>query len=302
VFKARIGYAARIAMVAAILTLAGACASSKSPRDMSTPSTTVTVPVTISTSAEAKVEQAAEVAAPQVASANAHVDAVRPPQPEVTISTASAASASVVVAPPAKEEDPALAFLHRAEARNASTKSLSATFSQTRVDNAFLDEVTSEGEFWYREPAQFRASYKDENSSELWMVDGRIIVYVPEIAQVDIITPRQGNRAPIHQMLLGFGTRVEQILSVFDVSMAPEQRPGLLGIEFESRDLARSLEMERITIYFDEERAEPRVIVAQADDSTITIDLKSIKFNPSINDAVFEPSWPDSAFVIEHGN
>jgi outer membrane lipoprotein-sorting protein len=203
---------------------------------------------------------------------------------------------------PQPAENEAIAYLRLAEQKNRETKSLTADFEQTRIDNIFGDEVKSTGRFWYQDPEKFHAEYSYEGTSEkIWMRDSRMIQYIPQMSQVDIVTLQRGDQAPIHQMLLGFGAEVEKILGVFDVSLAEEDRPGLHGIAFDSKDLGRSLEFHTISIYFEKEEVVPRVIVAEASDNTFVIEMKNIRFNPRINERVFNPQWPDDVVVNVHG-
>lgn len=218
------------------------------------------------------------------------------------VATAETDTSTSVAAPkidPAKREA-ALAFLRRVEKKNSETKTLSASFTQQRVDKVFGDEVSSEGQLWYRSDGRFRASYRDENPSELWMTGDKLYNYVPTIRQVDVVTLETGAKAPIHQMLLGFGAQVDKILEVFDVSTIPAGK-GQVAIQFDSKDPGRSMEFTRIAIRFDEGKMEPRTIIAEDDSNTITVSMKDIRFNPKIDEKTFEPKWPDGVEVVEHG-
>lgn len=196
----------------------------------------------------------------------------------------------------------ALAFLKRVEEKNQDTKTLQAKFTQVRMNATFLEEVKSEGEFWYSAPNRFHAKYKSENDSELWMTADQYVEYIPSLRQVDVIPLQQGEDAPINQLLLGFGVKVDEIRKLFDVSMGEPVGQGTVTVNFQSKDLDRTMSFQTIAITFDEETALPRRIVLEDVQSDLTtLEFQSIKFNPGIDERVFEiPKWPKRVTVNYH--
>lgn len=197
----------------------------------------------------------------------------------------------------------AIDFLRRVEKKNAETKTLQAEFTQVRKDLIYDVEVRSNGRFWYKAPGLFRASYDaeaDNQASEIWMRDNQLINYLPGLKQVEIIEQRPGAKEPINQMLLGFGVKVEQIEEVFDVKASPKGEKGLMGIQFDSKDLEQSMQFTRVTIYFDEQKVEPAKIVLEDDSSIIRLELKKVRFNPSVDEKLFKTSWPGDAQVFRY--
>ncbi len=204
----------------------------------------------------------------------------------------------VAVTEPVKDE--VIAFLEKVEAKNTETESLQADFTQVRKDLLFDETIESKGTFAYKAPGKFHASYKSENDSEIWLVDNKMISYIPSMKQVEIIQMGSGESAPINQLLLGFGVKVDRILKSFDVSLDPSADKGQVGVRFKAKDLDVSMGYELITVFFDEEKVEPRKIVLQDDQSSITVTLKKVKVNPEISDDEFKPSWPDDAEVLTY--
>lgn len=199
-----------------------------------------------------------------------------------------------------KRPDEALAFLEKVEQKNEQTTALTAEFRQLRIDRIFDEKVESQGRFWYKEPGKYRASYTSENDSEIWIVEGKLINYVPSLRQVEIIPQATGDDAPINQILLGFGVKVDKIKRHFEVTSSATKRRGMVGIDFVSKDPEKSMGYDRITVFFDEEKVEPRTIILEDETSQITVDLTRVRLNPEIDDSVFEPTWPSNAEVLEY--
>ncbi len=194
----------------------------------------------------------------------------------------------------------AFEFLAKVEEKHKETTSLQAEFVQLREDTVFLEEVRSEGRFWWRSPDLFRASLRSEHDSEIWIRDGKMYEYIPDLRQVDVVEQPEGEDAPLHQWLLGFGAKVEEIEKHFNVRMLPEaEEAGWVAIEFLPREDGRSFEFEEIVIHFHEEDVEPRQIVLDDGLSIITIELRRVRVNPSIRDSVFRLDWPDNVDVVD---
>ncbi len=194
--------------------------------------------------------------------------------------------------------NPAIDFLAKVEARNEAVETLQAEFHQTRYDQLFDHLVESDGKFWYEATGRFRASYESEADSEIWMVDNKLIEYVPDIDQVSIVHQREGDEAPINQLLLGFGIEVERILARFEVRQLADGEEGRVAIEFLPRDPDLAMGYTRIVVHFDEETVEPRTIELEDEQNEVTVELKRVRLNAEINESVFEPKWDDDAEVL----
>lgn len=197
-------------------------------------------------------------------------------------------------------------FLKRLEESNEATKSLRAKFTQLRIDESFLDEVKSEGQFVYQSPAQFRADYAGEKgriaSSTVYILEDKMYNYVPEQNQVDVVELPKGDSMAVHQMLLGFGVKVERITQFFDVSRSADEVPKeKTRIEFKSRNRQRTLNYSKITITFDNATLQPEVLVLEDSESQTTISLSSVEVNPPLDEKLFELKFPKDVDIVEHG-
>jgi outer membrane lipoprotein-sorting protein len=211
------------------------------------------------------------------------------------------------VPPPAERleipaPNPAIEFLKRVESANQETKTLYAEFEQTREDAMMARKIKSSGKFWYRAPNNFYAEYETEYSSRVWIDGKQAVEYIPRLKQVDIAEVEQGEDAPITQVLLGFGVKVERILRLFEVNELPSPKPDQTAIEFLSKDPGRTMEFDRIVVHFDTKSASPRTLEMEDETGPRVIELKTVRINPSIRDSVFElPKWPDDVEVNRYG-
>lgn len=223
-----------------------------------------------------------------------------------------ALAAPLAVAPaPAQQPAPAASqngdsaqratgFLKQLEEKHGDLATLTAAFTQTREDAFFGDKVTSNGRFWYAAPDRFRANYESDHSEQIWMLGDELISYVPTQKQVDIIKLKGGEEAPVHRLLLGFGAATDKIIDIFDVKLAEEQKEGMIGIAFHSKDLSRSMEYGDITIWFDEATQFPQIIIADDGNNVFTVELSAIKMNEAIKPGTFARDWPADDVDVIH--
>lgn len=228
----------------------------------------------------------------------------RSPQAQDAAASPTTATTTLATATPVPP-DAARGFLQGLEEKNAATKSLRAKFTQLRIDESFLDEVRSSGEFIYLAPSRFRADYAGEGgkiaSSTVFITGDKMYNYVPEQRQVDVVELPKGNSAAVHQLLLGFGVKVDKILEVFDVRQVREDvPPGKVRIEFASRDRKRTLNYAKVTITFDGIQQLPELLVLEDAESRTTISLSGIELNPALDEGLFVPTFPAGVDVIEH--
>lgn len=195
-------------------------------------------------------------------------------------------------------------FLRAVEERNQGVQTLHGKFSQVRSNEMFLEEIHSEGEFWYARPSQFRADYHTPTLARFYLIGNRGMYYTPELNQLEKFTFRSTNgRAPINQMLVGFGLDTDAVLDVFTVVEADEQPedPGLYAIRFVSKDLERSMEFTRITVTFDRGTFSPRILfMEEQGGDTVKVVLESVEFDADIPADKFNLDFPADVEVIEY--
>ena len=196
----------------------------------------------------------------------------------------------------------ALEFLAKMEAKNADLETLHGNFVQIRQNEMFLEEIHSTGEFWYTKPDKFRCDYNEPTKAIFYLIGDTAMFYTPEIKQVEQVRLEQGDSAPIHQMLVGFGLSLGKITEVFDVKLSDDQPEDsrLLSIDFISKDEQRTMGFQRIIIQFDQTKLEPMALTIYEGDDLVSIELKEIEKNVEIDEERFEPEFPDDVEIIPY--
>ena len=165
----------------------------------------------------------------------------------------------------------------------------------------FSEEIHSDGKFWYDKPNKFRCDYATPSPAEFYLLDGKIYFYSAENKQVDTSSVATGENAPINEMLVGFGLETERILEVFDVeALEKESDAKTLVIRFTSKDNQRTRDFNTVTIWCDREAREPRRLEMQEVEDLVKIELKTIRTNPEIDPAIFQPDFPDDVTIAEY--
>ncbi|MDK2971864.1 MAG: Outer rane lipoprotein carrier protein LolA [Candidatus Sumerlaeota bacterium] len=198
-------------------------------------------------------------------------------------------------------EDPAIAFLRKVEEANRDVETLYGKFSQVRENVMFSEEIHSNGEFWHTRPNKFRCDYKDPSPAQFFLIENTGYFYSPENKQLDKFKVDASEDAPINELLVGFGLKVELILDVFNVSLAEDQGtdPGQIVIDFLSRDVDRTLNFQKITIAFDKEELQPRKLVMEETEDVVRIEIIEIRKNPPIPESTYETTFPADVTVNE---
>lgn len=213
------------------------------------------------------------------------------------------ATTQTVVLEQAPEVAQALAFLERVEQKNKEMTGFTAKFTQERVNAGLMeDSVGTHGRFWYEAPDKFRANYEGADdsvsSSRIWMMEGKLFRYVPDLEEVEILHFEEGEEAPINQFLLGFGVKVDEIVKLFDVAVT-SQKNNSITISFTSKDIDRSMGYNVIRVAFDEETIKPKKLVLEDSGQMITIRLKEVELNAEINESIFKTDWPEDVDISE---
>lgn len=196
----------------------------------------------------------------------------------------------------------ALAFMRALEQKNKDLTSLYGSFHQVRINKMFLEEVRSNGEFWYARPNRFRCDYHEPSEARFYLIENTGYYYTPELKQVEKFRLEGGDSAPINQMLVGFGLSVDKILEVFDVALAapqPEDKSQIV-VDFNSRDTERTLDYKRIRITFDREKLEPRILEIEEEDDSIKVTLQKIQPNAEVAADRFETKFPAGVEIVEY--
>ncbi|MGF1573244.1 MAG: outer membrane lipoprotein carrier protein LolA [Sumerlaeia bacterium] len=196
----------------------------------------------------------------------------------------------------------AINFLTLMERENEGLETLYAEFTQVRTNQMFLEEINSTGEFYYSKPNRFRCNYSKPSDAEFYILDNMAYFYTVELKQVEKIPLNDGDQAPIHQMLVGFGLSMSSILDVFDPEVAEIQLggPQFKTIIFNSKDEERTMGFRSIQVTFDSEKMEPKKLLIQEGDDEVSVTLEKIVKNKEIKDEVYALNFPNDVEIIEY--
>lgn len=199
-------------------------------------------------------------------------------------------------------------LLKKIEDKYRDTKTFFGRFEQVKISELFLEEIHSEGEFWYRKPGLFRCEYLPPNAQVNLIIENKAYVYIPEIKQVEIYHFKNEDSPvkKLNHMLLGFGVSVKDVLDVYDVFSIPgEETEDSFALLFKLRKMEEGFNFESIRIWFKKKSLLPFRLAFQepgtsdAPGDRTEIDLKKVEFNNKIKPSVFEPVFPKDAEVIE---
>jgi len=223
------------------------------------------------------------------------------PAPAATTAATPAVAAPAAAPAPAPAGE-AMTFLRALEQKNKDLKSLYGSFHQVRLNKMFLEEVQSNGEFWYSKPNRFRCDYHEPSEARFYLLENTGYYYTPELKQVEKFRLEGGDSAPINQMLVGFGLSVDKILDVFNVSLASPQPAdkAQIVLDFDSKDTERTLDYKRIRITFDREKLEPRVLEIEEEDDSIKVTLQKIQPNAEVPADQFKTDFPAGVEIVEY--
>lgn len=196
----------------------------------------------------------------------------------------------------------AINFLTLMERENEGLNTLYAEFTQVRTNQMFLEEINSTGEFYYSKPNRFRCNYYKPSDAEFYILDNMAYFYTVDLKQVEKIPLNNGDQAPIHQMLVGFGLSMKSILDVFDPEMQAGQDPAARykTIIFNSKDEERTMGFRSIQVTFDTEKMEPRSLLIQEGDDEVKVTLDKIIKNKEIPDETYALDFPKDVEIIEY--
>lgn len=198
-----------------------------------------------------------------------------------------------------------LDLLEKLEAKYKETLTFYGEFRQKKISTLFLEEIDSNGQFWYQKPGRFRCEYLPPNQQVNLILDDKAYVYIPEIKQVEIyhFKPQDSPVKKLNQMLLGFGVSVKDVLDVYDVHTVPqEETAAKFVLQFLLKKKEEGLNFEKIIMWLDKENLQPLRLVfiePQPTRDETQIDLKNLEFNKKIKPQVFKPDFPKDAEVIE---
>lgn len=187
--------------------------------------------------------------------------------------------------------------------KHASLATVSGEFKQLLKSQQFLEEITSEGVFYYKKPDSFRADYHPPTESINYVLGNTAYIYTPEIKQVDVykLQPDPNSVKNLHQLLLGFGLSVEELLKAYTVVKDEEKSDAKkIVLIFHERKYDENFPFEQISISLNRESLLPTNLVLTGKNEDITyIDVKKLELNPELRASLFEPKFPKDVEIVE---
>lgn len=197
----------------------------------------------------------------------------------------------------------ARALLDRLATRFEGLQTLEVRFEQVRLHPDFDDETRSSGHLYVRLPDALRCEYDRPEPSTVLFVNDTFYQYTPSLKQVDMTRFESPEAAQRHlrTMLLGFGLSTSEILESYRVEAPDAGNDDAASLRFVPlrEDVSRTFESFRV--WFDPESLTPRQVrIVEVAGDVVTLDVKRVEVNKTIDPARFEPDFPDSAETIDH--
>jgi outer membrane lipoprotein-sorting protein len=202
------------------------------------------------------------------------------------------------------ENDPAaIALLKKLEEKNADIDTIIGQFDQVKQSSLFLEEIHSQGRFYFQKPEKFRCDYLPPNESENWIIGNTAWLYVPEIKQVEKyqFSTEASSVERLNRMLLGFGVSTADVLDVYHVGVVKEERSkGVTALRFIPLKKEPTIGFSQVTIWINEKQLLPEKIVIdeESGDQTV-ITMTQIRLNRKIPERTFQPVFPPDVEIIE---
>lgn len=179
-------------------------------------------------------------------------------------------------------------------------QTLEAEFNQVRLSKDFGDEVRSPGRLYIRMPRSLFCAYEQPEPEEIYFVGDAFYRYVPSIRTVYHVPYEDPQRAQdiFRALTLSFGLSSEKIIRHYRVTTGDGEEEGAFWLAFEPLDPALAQNYRQIKVWFDPETGLPRkVLLTQVANVETTLHIEKIKVNVPLEDAVFEPSFPEGTDV-----
>jgi len=202
------------------------------------------------------------------------------------------------------ENDPeAVTLLQKLEEKNADVDTIIGQFDQVKQSTLFLEEIQSQGKFYFQKPDKFRCDYLPPNESENLIVGNTAWLYVPEIKQVEKyqFSSDVNSVERLNRMLLGFGVSTADVLDVYHVTvLKDESSKGVTALRFTPLRKEPTVGFNKVIIWIDEKHLLPEKIVIdeESGDQTV-ITMTQIRLNRKISDKIFQPAFPPDVEIIE---
>jgi len=118
-----------------------------------------------------------------------------------------------------EKENKAIEVLQKLEKEQEKINSLEVSFYQIRSSGLMLEDIFSEGIFYFKKPDQFRCDYLPPDESINLITGNTAYIYTKEINQVEKydLTSETDVKKLMSQILIGYGGSVEKLSRDFDI-------------------------------------------------------------------------------------
>jgi outer membrane lipoprotein carrier protein len=188
--------------------------------------------------------------------------------------------------------------LKRMEEAGRGLVALRADFRQERTYALFGEKRVSSGTIRYKKPGMMRWEYREPDRTAIFLKEGRALMYMPEIAQVQRISLARDRKT--ESLLIGFGNTAEEITRNFEAeaSAGPDGMP-VLDLVPRSADLASHFR--RLRLVIDPARWIPvRSERFEAGGDTTVFIFSNVTTDAPIDDAEFDFRIPPGTEVVEY--
>lgn len=191
-------------------------------------------------------------------------------------------------------------LLKKMEEKFENLKSVSGTFTQSRMDPTFKTQQSMPARFWLLKPSYFRAEFQEAQGQppSVQLISNQMFYhYVPQLNQVNTYKFQgESNVRDLNWLLLGFGAKTEEITRVYNV--APLQSG--TGVTLTPRS-AQDTSFKYISMVVDPQTLYPTQFTMRQTDNTdlsVRVDTGSLQLNPSLKPGDFEPNFPRNVHKV----
>lgn len=179
----------------------------------------------------------------------------------------------------------------------ADFRSLTADLENTKYTDVVKDTSTETGKIFVRRDQKMRIEITKPDPRTILRTGDSLFIYTPKIKRVEEIDLGK-NRAMVDQyVLLGFGTKSQNILKSYEVKLAGEEeldnrKTFLLELTPKSEEIRRQIT--KIQMWIDQSSWLPlqqKFFQATAGDYFL-FHYTNIMKNLKISDSKFKPDWP----------
>jgi outer membrane lipoprotein-sorting protein len=182
----------------------------------------------------------------------------------------------------------------------ADFRSLTADLENTKYTDVVKDTSTETGHIFVRRDQKMRIEIVKPDPRTILRTGDSLFVYTPKIKRVEEYDLGK-NRAMVDQyVLLGFGTKSQNMLKSYDVKLAGEEqldgkKAALLELTPKSDEVRRQIT--RIQMWIDESSWLPiqQKFFETGSGDYIQFHYSNVMKNLKINDSRFKQDWPKDA-------